>query len=196
MTTLMLSSKYTRYGIAAALPFLFLASTLAPAAKPARIAPFDFLVATGQTVVFDITLTNITSTFGDTASFPNGMIFFDNLTVQPGGTIIGQGPNPLRIIVKNSAQIHGKISVNGADAPDVVTILTSSAFSSPGGLGHGGRGGKGLVQIHTLPANTPTGFDIIYDIGQGPVTAISDPSPFFGIPKLSGNPARDRELFN
>jgi hypothetical protein len=111
---------------------------------------FELVVNNGQTLVIDTTAATIqvldSQQNPQTASFVNGNIYLRKLTVNNGGTIQGQGPNPLRFFVNETVTVQSTaiISVKGIDAQDVSTLLTAGAFPQPGGGGVCGGGDGGL----------------------------------------------------
>ncbi|MBI3819136.1 MAG: Ig-like domain-containing protein [Planctomycetes bacterium] len=117
---------------------------------PGQQTDFELIVGTGQTVVIDTTATTLavqdSQSNPGTASFVNGNIYLRKLTVNNGGTIIGQGPNPLRFFVNDTVTINngGIINVKGVDAVDVATLLTACVFPQQGGAGQCGGGDGGL----------------------------------------------------
>lgn len=110
----------------------------------------DLIVNNGQVLVIDTTASTLTLTDPNsnptTASFANGNIFLRRLIVNAGGTIQGQGPNPLRFFVNETVTValNGLITVDGVPAPDVATLLTACQFPQAGGGGVCGGGDGGL----------------------------------------------------
>ncbi|MFN0207533.1 MAG: hypothetical protein ACKVS6_14600 [Planctomycetota bacterium] len=111
---------------------------------------FELDVLNGQTVIIDTTSATlqVKDSLGNphTASFVNGNIFLRKLTVNNGGIIRGQGPNPLRFFVNETITISatGSVDVKGITALDVSTLLSAAAFPQAGGAGVCGGGDGGL----------------------------------------------------
>lgn len=112
----------------------------------------DLIVTNNQTLVIDTSssVLQLVDPFGvpQFAAFADGKIHLRRLVVDASATIIGQGPNPLRFFVSETAQIHGKILLNGIDAPTTLN-LGNALISQPGGGGRCGGGDGGIGNITT-----------------------------------------------
>ncbi len=126
---------------------------------------FDWVVRAGELFFFDTTRTSID---GGPNGVPvttivavNGVVDLRNLTIQSGGTIRVQGPNPMRIQATGEVRIEGLLDLSGFNAKDVATLNTGNQ-TELGGAGQAG-GGKGGSANDNTAGPTPRG-----GRGQGP----------------------------
>lgn len=140
-----------------------------------------------------INLTNgqITANGGDGAGGEN-TIGTDRAAGGSGG---GSG-GMIRIQSANSINATGsKILARGGGRG----VGAFSAFkdptptTSPQGIGHGGRGGKGIVQLHAPDDGLGNAKITVVTTQLTPVNF--DPSPIIGTPEFSDDPARQRQLW-
>ncbi|HET6202086.1 MAG TPA: Ig-like domain-containing protein [Planctomycetota bacterium] len=122
-----------------------------PAPLLSGAAQFNLNVASGPPLILDTTLDQLTGTDGNGApallNVTGGVVNLHNLTVQAGGRIDGQGPNPLVFNCTGSVTIGGAspaaaavINVDGDLGTDV--LPNSADVTQPGAPGECG-GGKG-----------------------------------------------------
>jgi hypothetical protein len=108
---------------------------------------FDWVVRTGEFFVFDTVATTVVGGPGGipTASqvAVNGLVEVRNLTIQNGGEVRVQGPNPMRIHATGDVRINGKLILSGFNAKDVATLNTGNQVElGAAGAAGGGRGGN------------------------------------------------------
>jgi len=77
-----------------------------------------------------------------TQIYRGGLFVFNQVRIDAGIRVTGQGPNPLIIVALGDVLVDGMLEGDGQDGPHVNT-LNSANFPSPGGLG-GPAGGAGL----------------------------------------------------
>lgn len=107
---------------------------------------FDWIVRSGEHFFFD---TSTASIMGGPNGVPtttqnvaNGIVDVRNLTIQAGGEIRVQGPNPMRIRATGEVRIEGLLDISGFAAKDVVTLNTGNQPEAGGaGTAGGGKGG-------------------------------------------------------
>lgn len=120
---------------------------------------FDVVVHDGETLFLDTTLTVLVGGPGGlpttTETVVNGVVEVRHLTIEAGGTLRAQGPNPLRIQATGDVAIRGTLDVSGFDGRNVATLNTGQ-ITEPGGAGGpgGGRGGNSNVVTN---ASSPRG---------------------------------------
>jgi hypothetical protein len=79
----------------------------------------------------------------------------------------------------------------GSRGPGAFEFVTDPIPPSvPTGMGHGGRGGKGIVQVHA-PLGDDGNAKIVFSPGE-PLSMKFDPAPVFGTPEFFADPARQR----
>jgi hypothetical protein len=152
-------------GIALAVGSVGSSAALVAAGRPAsfthrRGETFDLVVATGQTLIVDTNQAVLADVHGQVLTFDGGDIFLDSLEVKFGGTIVGQGPNPLRFFINNNVKVAGTIRVSGGDAKNIVDLgaaATDHQFGGAGGSG-GGDGGAGSPDLTQSNAKGGNGF--------------------------------------
>lgn len=126
---------------------------------------FDWVVRNGEIFVLDTNQAQIVGGPGGvpvtTQTAVGGVVDVRNLTIEEGGEIRIQGPNPIVINATGDVRIEGRLTVDGLNAKDVVGI-NSANIPQPGGAGTagGGRGGDGSEVRNN---STPRG-----GRGQGP----------------------------
>jgi len=120
---------------------------------------FDWIVRTGEIFFFDTTSTPINGGPGGvpttTLTAVNGVVDVRNLTIEAGGEIRVQGPNPIRINATGDVRINGRLDLSGFNAKDVATLNTGNQVEI-GGAGTAG-GGKGGNANDNISGPTPTG---------------------------------------
>jgi hypothetical protein len=126
---------------------------------------FDWVVHEGETFFFDTTSTPINGGPNGipttTQNAVRGVLDLRNLTIERGGEIRVQGPNPLRINATGEVRIDGRLDIGGFNAKDVATLNTGNQVEI-GGAGAAG-GGKGGNANDNITGPTPRG-----GRGQGP----------------------------
>ena len=133
---------------------------------------FDWIVRSGESFFFDTTSTSIV---GGPNGIPttivtalNGVVDVRNLTIQTGGVIRVQGPNPMRINATGDVRIEGELDLSGFGARDVLT-LNSGNLTERGGAGAagGGRGGDGNTNTTGSTTRGGRGDGPFREIGLG-----------------------------
>jgi hypothetical protein len=113
---------------------------------------FDWVVRSGESFFFDTTSTSIV---GGPNGVPttvvtavNGVVDVRNLTIQAGGLLRVQGPNPMLIQASGEVRIEGEIDLSGFGARDVITLNTGNLVEvGAAGAAGGGKGGNGNTNI-------------------------------------------------
>ena len=126
---------------------------------------FDWVVRSGEFFFFDTVSTPIVGGPGGMPSATqiarNGVVDVRHLTIEAGGEIRVQGPNPMRINATGEVRIDGKLNLSGFNGKDVATLNTGNQVEVGGaGVAGGGRGGNANEVITN---STPRG-----GRGQGP----------------------------
>ncbi len=108
---------------------------------------FDWVVHAGEIFFFDTTSTPINGGPNGipttTQNAVNGVLDLRNLTIERGGEVRVQGPNPMRINATGEVRIDGRFDLGGFNAKDVATLNTGNQVEIGGaGAGGGGRGGN------------------------------------------------------
>ena len=108
---------------------------------------FDWVVRSGEFFFFDTVATPIVGGPGGIPSVVqntvNGVVDVRHLTIEAGGEIRVQGPNPMRIHATGDVRIEGKLNLSGFNAKDVATLNTGNQVELGGaGVAGGGRGGS------------------------------------------------------
>jgi len=126
---------------------------------------FDWVVRDGEIFFFDTTAQTVVGGPGGVPTTQqnatNGVVDVRNLTIEEGGEIRVQGPNPFVIVASGDVRINGKLDFSGFNAKDVATLNTGNQ-AEIGGAGSSG-GGKGGDASQNLTNSTPRGGG-----GQGP----------------------------
>lgn len=126
---------------------------------------FDWVVHQGEVFFFDTTSTPINGGPNGipttTQNAVRGVVDVRNLTIERGGEIRVQGPNPMRINATGVVRIDGRLDLGGFNAKDVATLNTGNQVEI-GGAGAAG-GGKGGNANDNITGPTPRG-----GRGQGP----------------------------
>ena len=100
----------------------------------------DFVVPTGQTVVYDTTI---------------GPLQVTNFVIQPGAQLRVVGPKPFVVEASQGILIDGLLNLSGHDRPDVATLQSGNIPElGAAGVAGGGRGGVGSGLTTT---STPLG---------------------------------------
>ncbi len=132
---------------------------------------FDWVVRAGDTFFFDTTETLIVGGPGGNPTTVQravgGVVDVRNLTIEAGGLVRVQGPNPMRILATGDVVIRGTLDLSGFPAPDVATLNTGNMIEN-GGAGAAG-GGRGGIGNGNTTGSTPRG-----GRGQGPFGAPDD----------------------
>jgi len=137
---------------------LALATILAGAQGPNPSSQFDWTIATGEVLTFNTVSQTIVSTppqFVQTAV--NGFVDVRNFTIEQGGLLVVQGPNPMVLCASGQVTLDGKLVVNGGNNPGVLS-LNSTNLPEPGAPGQGG-GGKGGTGSPLTTMSSPRGGD-------------------------------------
>jgi hypothetical protein len=112
----------------------------------------DFLVGTGIVLVVNTTGTNtVTDSNGRPFTVVNGVLSIDDLLIEAGGTLKGEGLNPLVIYATGKADIQGTLDASGDNALRPQT-LNHPELPEPGALGHCGGGNGGTASYLTTEA--------------------------------------------
>jgi hypothetical protein len=126
---------------------------------------FDWVVHTGEVFFFDTTSTSINGgpdgVPTTTQNAVNGVLDVRNFTIERGGEVRVQGPNPMRVNATGFVQIDGKLDLSGFNSKDVATLNTGNQVEI-GAVGAAG-GGKGGNANDNINGPTPRG-----GRGQGP----------------------------
>ncbi len=126
---------------------------------------FDWVVHAGESFFFDTTATQI---IGGPGGIPTtiqnstgGVVDVRNLTIEVGGEIRVQGPNPFLLNATGDVRIEGILDLSGFQAKDVSTLNTGNQVEQ-GGSGTAGSGRGGHASEITNNSTPRGGF------GQGP----------------------------
>ncbi|MBI3818230.1 MAG: hypothetical protein HY286_06025 [Planctomycetes bacterium] len=139
----------------------------------------------------DLTNGTISAIGGDGAAGENTIN-----TDRVGGGSGGGSGGLVRIQSNTSVDMTNSkiLARGGARGPGSYAVISDPvAPSNALGIGHGGRGGKGIVQIHA-PSDDLGNLMITASITQL-TPANFDPAPIFATPEFSSNPARQREMW-
>jgi hypothetical protein len=114
--------------------------------NPPELGEFDWIVRTGERVLFDTATSSILGGPGGERTMvqttDGGFIAVRHLEVQPAGEIRVIGPNPLVIHASGTVSIDGLINASGFDAFDL-----QPGFPGVGGQGVAGGGNGGLGRL-------------------------------------------------
>jgi hypothetical protein len=148
---------------------------------------FDWIVRQGELFFFDTTGSFIV---GGPNGVPtttlhavNGVVDVRNLTVERGGEIRVQGPNPMRINASGEVRIDGRLDLSGFPGKDVATLNTGNLVEV-GGAGAAGGGNGGDANRNTT-GPTPRG-----GRGRGPFGALGGEGGEMGYSRESSKNAR------
>ncbi len=126
---------------------------------------FDWVVHQGELFFFDTTLTLVQGGPGGVPmtvqTCVNGVIDVRHLTIEPGGQVRVQGPNPMLIRATGDVVIRGVLDISGFRAHDVATLNTGNQVEM-GGAGSAGAGRGGHANLNTMGSTARGGS------GQGP----------------------------
>jgi hypothetical protein len=112
----------------------------------------DFYVAGGIELVVNTTGSNtVTDSNGRPFSVVNGVLKIDDLLIDAGGILKGEGENPLVIYATGQADIQGTLDASGDNALRPQT-LNHPEISEPGALGQCGGGNGGTASMLTTVA--------------------------------------------
>ncbi len=116
---------------------------------------FDWVVRTGELLVFDTTSTLLIGGPGgvptSSQTAVNGVVDVHDLVIQAGGKIRVQGPNPMRISATGQVRIDGVLDLSGFAGKDVLGLGTTNLMEQGGaGAAGGGKGGNSN-EITTAP---------------------------------------------
>ncbi len=131
---------------------------------------FDWVVRGGESFFFDTTSTQI---IGGPGGIPTtiqnstgGIVDVRNFTIEVGGEVRVQGPNPFQLNATGDVRIEGVLDVSGFQAKDVSTLNTGNQVEQGGsGAAGGGRGGNANEITNN---STPRG-----GFGQGPLGEVN-----------------------
>ncbi len=159
---------------------------------------FDFVVRpAGGTVIIDTTLTTVQdSNQSLQQTIINGRLDVRNFTVEAGGKLQLQGPNPMVINATGDVRIDGDILMVGATAKDVSGVATAS-FPEPGAPGNMGGGDGGDASSNTT-SSSPRGdhgfgaFNILNLGGQGGESGFGADPGAKGPAQVLGSHPRER----
>jgi hypothetical protein len=132
---------------------------------------FDYLVKSGETVLFSTDIQTITGGPGFTATATqvavNGVLNVRNLRIEDGGRLLFTGPNPAKILATGTVEVFGEIDISGVDS-EPVAQLNSPNIPQPGaaGNGGGGKGGRGSPFTTTSTPKGENGFGP-FDVANG-----------------------------
>ena len=113
---------------------------------------FDWVIAGGEEFIFDTTSATIVGGPGGApetvVNVANGLVDLRNFTIEPGGVLRVQGPNPFFINATGTVAIRGILDASGMDAVDVADVDTGDQIEvgAPGAAG-GGRGGNASENV-------------------------------------------------
>ena len=99
----------------------------------------DFIVPSGQTVIYDTLL---------------GPLSVDNFIIQPNAILKVLGPNPFVLNAKQGIVIDGILDLSGFDRPDIPTLSTGDQPE----LGASGAAGGGAGGVGSFVTTTSTPF--------------------------------------
>ena len=163
---------------------LALSALLLGGQGPNPNSQFDWTIPAGETFVFNTVSQVIVSSppqFQQTAV--NGFVDVRNFTIEEGGILIIQGPNPMVLCAGGQVVIEGRLSIDGTSSPGVFsTNSTSSPEPGAPGQGGGGAGGTGspFATMSSPQGGSGRGaFDVPGGGGQGGETgwAITTSTP-------------------
>jgi hypothetical protein len=146
-----------------------LAAAFAFAGKGGPNGDFDWVVHAGELVFFDTTSAVIIGgrdgTPTTSVTVVNGVVDVRNFTIEAGGEVRAQGPNPLRVQATGDVVIRGRLDVSGLNARDVISFGSGNQREvGAAGVAGGGRGGTGNDNV-TGP--TPRGGRGLGPFGSG-----------------------------
>src|SRR5262249_20640468 len=131
---------------------------------------FDWVVHNGDVFFFDTSGTVIPGGPGGaittTETSADGVVDVRNLTIEAGGQVRVQGPNPMRILATGEVVIRGRLDLSGFAGHDVATLNTGNQ-SEAGGAGCAG-GGRGGIGNPVTTGSSPRGGS-----GSGPFGALN-----------------------
>ena len=109
---------------------------------------FDWKISAGEVVFLNSINTTIQGgpnfSKQNTQTIIGGVVDVRNLTIEAGGVLQCDGPNPIRILASGDVRIEGILDISGTNSPGVNSLNTTNVPESgaPGRCG-GGRGGTG-----------------------------------------------------
>ena len=113
----------------------------------------DFVVPTGQTVVYDTTI---------------GPLQVTNFVIQPGAQLRVLGPKPFVVQASQGIVIDGLLDLSGQSRPDVATLQTGQIPEvGAQGVAGGGQGGVGSFLTTTSTPMGGAGFGGFGQVGLG-----------------------------
>ena len=143
---------------------------------------FDWLIPTGQTLIFSTDTSAITGgpnfSSSNTVTIVGGVVDLRNMRIESGGRLKVIGPNPFTILASGKVEIFGELNINGTDDPGVTSLGTTN-IPQPGASGQAG-GGKGGTGSPLITSSSPKGgngfgaFNVPDAGGQGGETGWHD----------------------
>lgn len=135
---------------------LALGAVLIGTGTPDPTSEFDWTISAGEIFIFSTVSQTIVSSppqFQQTAL--NGIVSVRNFTIEAGGRLVIQGPNPMLLCASGQVVIGGKLSVDGSSSLGV-SRLNKTQVPEIGALGQGG-GGRGGTGSPLTSASSPVG---------------------------------------
>ncbi len=127
----------------------------------------DFYVASGVDMILPTTGTNvITDSNGRAFTMTDGVLEVDDVLVEAGGTLKGEGDNPLVIYATGTVNVQGTLDASGDHALSP-TVLDNATIPEMGAYGQCGGGNGGSSSLNT-DTETHRG-----ENGYGPFQAVN-----------------------
>ena len=133
---------------------------------------FDWIVHAGELFLFDTTRSEI---IGGPDGVPtasvfaeDGLVDVNDFTIEAGGEVRVQGPNPMRIRATGDVVIRGRLDLSGFAAKDVVSFGTGNLREVGGsGAAGGGPGGTGNPNVTGPSSRAGNGAGPFGQVGLG-----------------------------
>ena len=124
---------------------LALSALLLGGQGPNPNSQFDWTIAAGETFVFNtVSQVIVSSPPQFQQATVGGFVDVRNFTIEDGGVLIVQGPNPMVLCASGQVVVDGRLSIDGTSSPGVVTLNTTNLPEQGApGQGGGGAGGTG-----------------------------------------------------
>ena len=122
---------------------------------------FDWIVRSGQVVIFDTALMTVTGGPGGvpitSQTAVGGVLSLRSFTVESGATVVVDGPNPLVVLAEGTIRIDGSINADGTNSQGVTTLNTTNIpeTGARGGPGGGDGGDASPLTNQSSPQGRP-----------------------------------------
>jgi hypothetical protein len=120
---------------------------------------FDWLIKSGQTVIFSTDTSTITGgpdfSATSTITVVGGVVDVNDFRIEAGGRLKVLGPNPFILLASGRVEIDGELNISGTDNSGVTTLNTTN-IPQPGSPGQAG-GGAGGTGSPLITASSPRG---------------------------------------